>query len=571
MKRRTLALLLALALLCAALPMQAAAKSFSDVPDTWYTQAVDYVSDQGLFQGTSSTEFSPDVAMDRGMFVSVLSRLADIDPTQYGVSYFYDVKETAYYSPAVQWAASYEIVSGTGNYNFSPTMPAQRQQIAAFMYRFAQATGNDLTVDENALDDFSDAGSVAGYARTAMAWAVTHKVLSGNDGKLMPSHSATRAQVAQIFYNCRDLFTAGTTPVTEPITLEKPPVKPVETFVAPVAYNKTVSGVYTRVVEVDPQKGYNVRPVLALDRLDKDEAASGIVSRTGAVLAVNGAYFQSYDASADDYLNTFSTLIRDGLPLRLENPYAPYKPAFVIDSEGKASIRHFKVRQSVTLLQDGVEKGVLNDINTNIDVSSGSARMIYTREYGQVVPGSIAKGIEVNSQGIVTKVYSSKTENAPIPADGYILFEREVRFVGEPIFGDVKVGDELKRTIQYTDGKNNPLPDQDVVTSLSCGPTVVKDGKAYGNRTTYQQEGFTLPSIIDGSSARMAIGVKSNGTVVIAQATCSLPMLSNVMLELGCKDAMNLDGGASCALYLNGKAIVPAGRNMSNMLVFTKK
>ena len=34
---------------------------------------------------------------------------------------------------------------------------------------------------------------------------------------------------------------------------------------------------------------------------------------------------------------------------------------------------------------------------------------------------------------------------------------------------------------------------------------------------------------------------------------------------------MNLDGGASCALYVQGRTAVSAGRAMSNMLVFTQK
>jgi exopolysaccharide biosynthesis protein len=43
------------------------------------------------------------------------------------------------------------------------------------------------------------------------------------------------------------------------------------------------------------------------------------------------------------------------------------------------------------------------------------------------------------------------------------------------------------------------------------------------------------------------------------------------MKKLGCKDAMNLDGGASTYLNCNGKQIASPGRLLTNMLVFTKK
>lgn len=39
------------------------------------------------------------------------------------------------------------------------------------------------------------------------------------------------------------------------------------------------------------------------------------------------------------------------------------------------------------------------------------------------------------------------------------------------------------------------------------------------------------------------------------------------MIALGCKDAMNLDGGASSALYVNGKFVKAAGRNLNTIFM----
>ncbi len=57
---------------------------FEDVAnDSWYFDAVDYVSEKELFNGTSDTAFSPDASMTRGMFVTVLGRMAGTRPEAY--------------------------------------------------------------------------------------------------------------------------------------------------------------------------------------------------------------------------------------------------------------------------------------------------------------------------------------------------------------------------------------------------------------------------------------------------------------------------------------------------------
>ena len=105
--------------------------------------------------------------------------------------------------------------------------------------------------------------------------------------------------------------------------------------------------------------------------------------------------------------------------------------------------------------------------------------------------------------------------------------------------------------------------------AFSCGPTVVKNGQAYGNRDTYIAEGFTDSQVISGSAQRMAIGVKKDGRVVIAAVTCDLQALGRVMQALGCETAMNLDGGSSRALYVGGSARITPGRTLTHLIVFT--
>ncbi len=53
--------------------------AFTDIEGHWAKQDIEFIVSRGLFKGTSETTFSPDMDMTRGMFITVLGRLADAD------------------------------------------------------------------------------------------------------------------------------------------------------------------------------------------------------------------------------------------------------------------------------------------------------------------------------------------------------------------------------------------------------------------------------------------------------------------------------------------------------------
>lgn len=198
-------------------PTNAAAEKFQDVqPGKWYYTAVDYAVSEKLFSGTSATTFSPEEPMTRGMFVTVLGNKAKIDPKEYPTSSFSDVKAGVWYAPNVEWAVQNGIVNGTGGGRFSPNKSVTREQMAVILYNYAKFTNCDLTVRAGLLDQFPDGGRVSGYAKYAMEWAITHKIINGSGGNLDPGGTATRAQVAQIFYSSRDLLANGSSGDPQP-------------------------------------------------------------------------------------------------------------------------------------------------------------------------------------------------------------------------------------------------------------------------------------------------------------------------------------------------------------------
>ena len=172
---------------------------FDDVRSSdWFYDDVVYVYNEGLFNGTSATRFSPNAPMTRAMLVTVLYRLEG-QPSVTGRSGFADVVIGSYYEDAVTWAANNGVVNGTSASTFSPDALVTREQMAAILYRYAQAKKYSVTAS-SALTSFRDADSVSAYAVSAMQWVVAESLINGASGSLMPTGSATRAKVAAILH-----------------------------------------------------------------------------------------------------------------------------------------------------------------------------------------------------------------------------------------------------------------------------------------------------------------------------------------------------------------------------------
>lgn len=206
MKRRLISLLLAAVTVLTLLPSGAfaadTADSFRDVKQgDWCYDAVQYVCANGFFNGTSRTAFSPNDTMTRGMFVTVLGRIAGVDTAQYqGRSNFIDVPEDAYFAPYVAWASRHGITAGTGEGRFSPYAYINRQQMASFFLRYFEAFGVDYGTGADIAAAPADIDSVSPYAREAVLKLWQEGLLNGDGVNFNPAGNATRAQTAMVCY-----------------------------------------------------------------------------------------------------------------------------------------------------------------------------------------------------------------------------------------------------------------------------------------------------------------------------------------------------------------------------------
>ena len=171
---------------------------FADVAQTdWFCMAVQYVTDNGLFNGTSQTAFSPDAPMTRGMLVTVLYRLEG-EPAAAAENGYKDLAAGLWYTDAVLWAAKCGLVTGYGDELFGAEDSLTREQMASILYRYAGYKGIDVTATSD-LSDFSDAAGVALWAVDALRWTTQEGLITGVTSQtLVPAMTATRAQMAEI-------------------------------------------------------------------------------------------------------------------------------------------------------------------------------------------------------------------------------------------------------------------------------------------------------------------------------------------------------------------------------------
>ncbi len=183
--------------------LQAIRARFRDIEGHWAEDEIVEAVWRGLFNGTGTDTFEPDAQMTRAMFVTVLWRSAGSPDAQHEAG-FADVAADAYYAKAVAWAVETGVANGTGENRFSPDEPVTREQLATFLYRYAQAQGITLEKTKPSAS-FTDAGEIHAYAKDAMTWAVETGLLGGYpDGTIRPNAAATRAECAVLLLRFDD-------------------------------------------------------------------------------------------------------------------------------------------------------------------------------------------------------------------------------------------------------------------------------------------------------------------------------------------------------------------------------
>lgn len=165
----------------------------------WYHDGVHWCVANGVMRGydDGSGLFGVNDSITRAQVATVLWRMAGSPASSFEPGYS-DADASAWYAPALRWAAEAGVATGYGDgSSFGPGDPVTREQLAVMLKRFAACQGRDASDVQNSLAGYSDAGDVSPWALEGVRWANRWEVVRGTDnGTLMPQGTATRAEAA---------------------------------------------------------------------------------------------------------------------------------------------------------------------------------------------------------------------------------------------------------------------------------------------------------------------------------------------------------------------------------------
>ncbi|HEX2640527.1 MAG TPA: phosphodiester glycosidase family protein [Pyrinomonadaceae bacterium] len=285
------------------------------------------------------------------------------------------------------------------------------------------------------------------------------------------------------------------------------------------------------------------------------EKTSSIATRTGAVAAINAGFFRLDKSKwAGEPVGAFvvdgkvlSEAYSNRIALSIRN-----RPKATIVSIDHVNIDGFLTLGKATFFEVGIDRERKpNDL------------LIYTPEFG---PSTLTddKGLEVVvADGKIKEIVDGKGDTT-IPPNGYVVSVSGIK--RDTVLKNAQVGGRPK--IQFLsiagptgwkDASEDPSPLNGAEDIVGGVPQLVRNGKV---SVTWELE-KTSRSFVDTRHPRTAVAKLKDGKFLMvavdgrseSSGGIGLFDLAAYLIELGAVDAMNLDGGGSTTMYLDGKVV----------------
>lgn len=304
-------------------------------------------------------------------------------------------------------------------------------------------------------------------------------------------------------------------------------------------------------IEIDTKlaKNYELVPALASTAsLKSRRTIAAIAKENNAQIAINGTYFKP----------------QTGVPLG----------ALMINK--KIYTGPVYDRAALGIFDNGFD---IARVQMNASISSGSIKvkidninqprmlstyvLAYTSDWGEKAPASPKYGMQlsIDKDG---KILASSANSLLIPEGGYVI--SGPKSILKQFWGVERVKVEIATVPEW----------KNVRHIISGGPYLVKNGEIFVDMTAEKL------GAIGGRNPRSAIGYTADNNLILAVVDgregssigMTLMELANFMKSAGCIGAINLDGGGSTVMYINGRVVnnpqVKGGIPISNAVVFRK-
>lgn len=303
------------------------------------------------------------------------------------------------------------------------------------------------------------------------------------------------------------------------------------------------------VVEVDMKLAKNLELTPALSSnstLKSRRTISTIAKNNNAVVALNGTYFKP----------------QTGVPL---GTLMINKKMYTGPIYDRVAMGIFDNGFDIARVQlDASIKGSGHTIkvdNINQPRMLSTYVLVYTPDWGKISPYAPKYGVNLLvKDDVIQKASANPIE---IPKNGYVISGPKT------VLNNLLDKKDAKLSI-------NTLPEwKDVKHIISGGPYLVKDNEVFVDMTAQKL------GAIGGRNPRSAIGYTIDNNLILVAVDgregssigMTLMELANFMKQIGCTNAMNLDGGGSTVMYVNGQVVnKPAqkgGIPLSNAIVLS--
>lgn len=317
---------------------------------------------------------------------------------------------------------------------------------------------------------------------------------------------------------------------------------------------------------VDPQL-IRLELGLALDEIVGVEATSSMAARRGAIAAINGGYFRTTGLYRGEQMGA---LFSHGQ--WLSEP-ARGRAALALAERGGQTRAATALVTAQAELQVGKVTRAINGFNRPREKDE---LIVFTPEFHRTTL-TAADGLEVVVvRGRVTAVRDG-AGSQPIPPGGRVISAHGT--AREWALQHLRIG---ARVALKTEFKAEPPLRFKADVIIGAGPRLLAAGQVLGEN----EPGFNAATFYRARHPRTALGWRADGRFVLVAVDgrqprksvgMTIPELAALMRELGCVEAINLDGGGSTTMVIQNKVINspsdPAGeRAVSDaLLLFPRK
>ena len=181
----------------------AASADYSDFPQNWSKDAMEFAVKNNFITGVSEDKIAPKAALTRAQLAAILSRAMKTGAGDVSVlDNFTDADKNAWYAGSMAKAVELNILYGDGD-SIYPDRPVTRQELFAILVRAFAITGGD----ESTLASYNDAGSISSWAKAAISAMIAQGYASGYEDKtLRPAQQVTREEFAQLLYRMQEFY-----------------------------------------------------------------------------------------------------------------------------------------------------------------------------------------------------------------------------------------------------------------------------------------------------------------------------------------------------------------------------